>query len=134
MRLKTEEFIEESWRWLIGQDKPYQLKVNAELSIVKQLYETGIKFRVQELDLANAKNLRTEIAEISNGIEPTSLVDGLDELQSDFPQRDLLVTASKTYQKFLCEDAEMYLSAQCLELPVPVCAGQDLHDSCLIKA
>ncbi|MGI9466242.1 MAG: hypothetical protein ACR2OA_03875 [Rubripirellula sp.] len=114
--------------------KAYQLKVNAELSKVKQLYETEIKFRVQELDLANAKNLRTEIAEIENGIEPTYLVNGLDELQSDFPQRDPLVTASKTYQKFLCEDAEMYFSAQCLELPVPVCAGQELHDECLRKA
>ena len=82
--------------------KAYQLKVNTELSKVQQLYETGIQFRVQELDFANAKNLRTEIAEIENGIEPTYLVDGLDELQSDFPQRDLLVTASKTYQTFLC--------------------------------
>ena len=114
--------------------KAYQLKVNAELSKVQQLYATGIKFRVQELDLANAKKLQTEIAEIENGIEPTYLVDGLDEIQSDFPQRDLLVTASKTYQTFLCEDAKMYLSAQCWESPVSTCAGQDLHDLFLRKA
>ena len=54
--------------------KAYKLKVNAELSKVQQLYEAGIQFRVQELDLANAKNLRTEIAEIENGIEPTYLL------------------------------------------------------------
>lgn len=44
--------------------KAYQRKVNAELSKVQQLYQTGIKFRVQELDLANATKLRSQIVEI----------------------------------------------------------------------
>ena len=65
-------------------------------------------------------HLRTDLIDIENRSEPAYWIEGLEKLQSNFPQRDLLVTASKTYQKFLCVDAEMYLSVQCLELPVPV--------------